>query len=182
MVVVMNTWIVTAYPSAPWKRVCSTCHSFPFLCRLPWPWLFMWHSPDVSTTAEHACPTSAPGPCSIFFSVEFELLICFCYFVCIIFITLCSLLCISFFHLKFWRKNRFHDNIKSSLNLNIWNWHVVFTIKTHLSSNRNMANLVFKLVVNNGIIAKGFPYWLSYWSRASHIGLQLRPIWLASDQ
>ena len=42
-------------------------------------------------------PTGAPGPCSEFV-VESELLICFCYFVCMIVVTLCSLLCMSVFH------------------------------------------------------------------------------------
>ena len=41
MVVIMNSWIVTMYPSAPWKLICSTCHSFPFLFRLPRTWL-LW--------------------------------------------------------------------------------------------------------------------------------------------
>ena len=28
MVIIMNSWIVTVYPSAPWEPVCSMCHSF----------------------------------------------------------------------------------------------------------------------------------------------------------
>ena len=28
MVVIMNSWIVTMCPSAPWKPICSTCHNF----------------------------------------------------------------------------------------------------------------------------------------------------------
>ena len=41
--------------------------------------------------------SNAPGPCSQFL-VESALLICFCYFVCMILVTLCSLLCMSVFH------------------------------------------------------------------------------------
>ena len=40
---------------------------------------------------------STPGPCSQFLG-ESELLIYFCYFVCIIWVNLCSLLCLSIFH------------------------------------------------------------------------------------
>ena len=56
-------------------------------------------SAGVSRKAEEACPTGAPGPCSQFL-VESELLIFFCYFVhvCIILVILCSLLCVSVFH------------------------------------------------------------------------------------
>ena len=41
----------------------------------------------VSRKADDAYPTGAPGPCSKFL-VESELLICFCYFVCMSLVTL----------------------------------------------------------------------------------------------
>ena len=43
-VVITNSWIVTVYPSTPLKLICSTCHGFLFLFRLPWIWLFMSNS------------------------------------------------------------------------------------------------------------------------------------------
>ena len=49
----------------------------------------------VSRKVEDAYPTGAPDPCSQFL-VEPQLLICFCYFVCMILVTLCCLLCICF--------------------------------------------------------------------------------------
>ena len=52
---------------------------------------------QLTAKAEDAYPTGAPGPCSQFL-VESEYLICFCYFVCIILVTLSSLLCMSLFH------------------------------------------------------------------------------------
>ena len=49
MVVIMNSWIVTMYPIAPWKLLFySTCHIFHFLFILPWIWLSMINSADVS--------------------------------------------------------------------------------------------------------------------------------------
>ena len=57
----------------------------------------MSNSAGVSRKAEDAYPTDAPGPCSQFLA-ESELLIYFCYFVCMILVTLCSLLCMSVFH------------------------------------------------------------------------------------
>ena len=67
-------------------------HSF----LLPYPVLdFLWETRLVFL--EDAYPTDAPGPCSQFL-VESELLICFCYFVCMILVALCSLLCLSVFH------------------------------------------------------------------------------------
>ena len=45
----------------------------------------------------HCNITGAPGLCSQFL-VESKLLICFCYFVCIISVTSCSLLCVSILH------------------------------------------------------------------------------------
>ena len=39
-VVIINSWIVTVYPSAPWEPTCSTYHNFPFLFRLPRTCLF----------------------------------------------------------------------------------------------------------------------------------------------
>ena len=68
-----------------------------FLFFFVYPGLFMINSAGISTKAEDDYPTGAPGPCSQFL-VGFELLICFFYFVCIIFVTLCSLLCESVFH------------------------------------------------------------------------------------
>ena len=41
MVVIMNSWVVVVYPSAPWEPICSPCHSFPFLFCLPRTWL-LW--------------------------------------------------------------------------------------------------------------------------------------------
>ena len=39
MVVIMNPWINTVYPSTPWKLIYFTSHSFPFHFCLPWIWL-----------------------------------------------------------------------------------------------------------------------------------------------
>ena len=58
---------------------------------------FMRNSADFSRKGEKAYPNGAPGPCSRFL-VESELLIHFCYFVCIILFTLCSFLRSSVFH------------------------------------------------------------------------------------
>ena len=62
---------------------------FAFLC-----------SAGVSRFAEYVYPTGAPGPCSQLL-VESKLFICMCYFVCMILVTvtLCSLLCMSNFHI-----------------------------------------------------------------------------------
>ena len=57
----------------------------------------MNNSVDVSGKAEYAYPTGALGPCSQFL-MKSELLIYFCYFVCIIYVTLYSLLCLSVSH------------------------------------------------------------------------------------
>ena len=54
-----------------------------------------WRMTNVK--CKNAYPTGAPGPCSRFL-VESELFICFCYFVCIILITLWTLLYMSVFH------------------------------------------------------------------------------------
>lgn len=35
MIVIINSWIVTVCPSAPRERICSPCHSFPFLFWIP---------------------------------------------------------------------------------------------------------------------------------------------------
>ena len=90
----MNSWIVAVYPSAPFKLIFSTRHSFPSLFRLAHTWFFMSNSADVSTKAEDAYPTGAPCPCSqvVFTGVRVPHS-CFCYFVCMIIFTLCSLLC-----------------------------------------------------------------------------------------
>ena len=52
VVVIVQLWFITMFPSAPWKLICSMCHSFLFLFRLPWTSVFMSNS------------TGAPGPCS----------------------------------------------------------------------------------------------------------------------
>ena len=57
----------------------------------------MGNSVGVSRKAEDAYTTGAHDPCSQFL-VEPELLSYFCYFVCVILITLCFLLCLSVFH------------------------------------------------------------------------------------
>ena len=81
MLVTMNSWIVTVYPFASWKLICSTYHSFPFFFRLPWTWIFMSNPVGVSRKAEDAYPIDALGPCSKIL-VEFELFIYFCNFEC----------------------------------------------------------------------------------------------------
>ena len=77
----------------------STCHSLPVLFRLPRTWLFMNNSLGVSRKAEDSYSTRTPGPC-FQFSVESELHIWFCYFVYMILVTLCSVLCMSVFHVR----------------------------------------------------------------------------------
>ena len=47
VVAIMNSWIVTMYQSALWKLICASCHSFPFLFRLPRTWI-MSNSAGVS--------------------------------------------------------------------------------------------------------------------------------------
>ena len=93
MVAIMNSWIVTVYPSTLWKLICSTCQfSFP-LSATP-DWTFLWATRWVfSRRAEDACPADAPGPCSQFL----VFLICICYLVCMILVTICSLLRVSVF-------------------------------------------------------------------------------------
>ena len=66
MDVIMNSWIVMVYLSAPWKLICSTCHSLPFLFCLPWNILFIRNSAGVPRKAEVAYPIGADGPCSKF--------------------------------------------------------------------------------------------------------------------
>ena len=73
----MNSWIVTVYPSSPREPICSTCHSFLFLFRLPQTCLFSVIR-RMFLEKKDAYPTSAPGPCSQIL-VEFELLIYFCF-------------------------------------------------------------------------------------------------------
>ena len=68
------------------KLIFSTCHSFPFLFRQPWTWLFMSSSVGVSRKAEDTNPTGERGPCFQFL-VKSELLICFCCSVCMIFLS-----------------------------------------------------------------------------------------------
>ena len=64
MVVIMNSWIVTLYPSAPLKKlVCLRCHSFYFLLCLPRTCLFVSNSTGASRKAEDAYSTRAPGLC-----------------------------------------------------------------------------------------------------------------------
>ena len=62
---------------------------------------FLWTNRQVflekQQRAEDACLTGAPGPCSQFL-VKSELIIYFCYFVCIILVTLCTLLCLFVFN------------------------------------------------------------------------------------
>ena len=59
----------------------------------------MSNSIGVSSKAEDAYPTDTPGPRSQVL-VESELLIYFCYIVCIVLVTLCSLLCLSVFFMS----------------------------------------------------------------------------------
>lgn len=76
MFVIMNSLIVTVYPSAPWIPICSPCHIFLFLFRY----------------------TRLDGyPCSQFL-VEFDLLICFYFSVHVSLMISCSLQCVSVFH------------------------------------------------------------------------------------
>ena len=101
MTVIMHSWIVTVYPCAPWKLICSTYHSFPLLFRLPWNWHFMSISADASRTAEDAYPNGTPGPC-IQFLVESGLPIWFCCFVRIsLVIFLFFVVCVGFLCLVF---------------------------------------------------------------------------------
>ena len=73
----MNWWIVTVYPSALWKLICSTCHGFHVLFRLPRTSFFMSNSVGDSRKAQDAYSIVVPCPCSQFL-VESELLIYFC--------------------------------------------------------------------------------------------------------
>ena len=66
---------------------------------LPRTWLFMSNSAGVSRKAEDTYTTGAPGPFSQFL-VESELLICFCYFVWMILVTVCFLLRMSVFNVR----------------------------------------------------------------------------------
>ena len=85
MVVILNSWIVTVYPFAPWKMTCSMCHSFSFLFLLHRTWRFMSNSTGVSRKAEDAYSTRAPGLCSQFLveSVFFVVYVCFPCLVCV---------------------------------------------------------------------------------------------------
>ena len=58
MVVIMNSWIVTVYPSAPWEPTCSMCHRLE---------ISMVNSTYVSRKADDAYAVGAPDPCSQFF-------------------------------------------------------------------------------------------------------------------
>ena len=87
---------VTVYPSAPWKLICSMCHSSSFIYRgLD----FLWTTQQVFPGKQRSAnPTGAPGPCSQLF--ELELLIYFCTLYvqqCINLVNLCSLLCFVWF-------------------------------------------------------------------------------------
>ena len=72
-------------------------HVIIFLSSFFYSGLFMSNSADVSWEAEDAYPIDASGPCSQFWVVS-ELLIYLCYFVCVILVTLCSMLCLSVYH------------------------------------------------------------------------------------
>ena len=74
----------------------SFCFNCNFLSSFVYPGLFMSNSACVSRKAVESYPTGASGPCSQFL-VKSESLIYFCYFVCIILVTLCSLLWLSVF-------------------------------------------------------------------------------------
>ena len=80
MVLIMNSWIVTVYSSAPWKLICSTCHSF-FSFDYPGLDFFISNSASITRKAEDAYPTGTPCPCTKFL-VEPVLLLYFCYFLC----------------------------------------------------------------------------------------------------
>ena len=71
MVVIMNLLIVTVHPAARWEPIYSTCHSLPFLFRLPWTWLFMNKWAAFSRKSRGS--TDAPG-------AHLLLLFCTCYF------------------------------------------------------------------------------------------------------
>ena len=93
MVVIMNSWIFVVFPSAPWKPICSTCHSFPILFRLPRTWLFMSNSVGVSKSRRrlpYRCMHLVHAP-------SFQVAHLLCFFVRIIFIILCPLQCESVF-------------------------------------------------------------------------------------
>ena len=53
MVVIMNSWIITVYQFATWAstNLFSVYNNFPLLFRLPWTWLFMSNSTNVSRKA-----------------------------------------------------------------------------------------------------------------------------------
>ena len=75
-IVVMNLWIVTVYPSAPWKLICTTWHSFPFIFRLPaLDVLRATRCVFLEMQRTHILPVS-PSPSSLFL-VESELLFYF---------------------------------------------------------------------------------------------------------
>ena len=65
-IVVSLTYPWFNFSSAPWESICSSCHNFPFLFRLPCTWLCMNSSVDVSRKTEVAYSTSASGPYSQF--------------------------------------------------------------------------------------------------------------------
>ena len=64
MVVIINSWIVTVCQSATWTLICSTCHNFPLLFRLPRTWL-LWATQRVfvekrRTLTQPVHPVHAP--------------------------------------------------------------------------------------------------------------------------
>ena len=74
-------------------QICSSCYSFPFLFRLPWTWLFMSNSVGASRTAEDTLLAHLVHAPSFYWSLN-----CSFTFVCIIWVTLCSWLWLSVFH------------------------------------------------------------------------------------
>ena len=110
MVVSMNTWIVTVYPSAPLKLICSMCHSCAFLFRVPRTWLFMSNTDKQRTLTllvllDHGLSFWWSLSCS-FISVALCVLIqLFCLFCCICLFSscgLCSWITFFWFPLESW--------------------------------------------------------------------------------
>ena len=84
---IMNSWIVTLYPSTPWKPICSAFLNFPSLFHLTRTRLFMSSSVDVSRKAElgrllYWCTRSMLPVWFSFTFVALNVLFCLFYVLC----------------------------------------------------------------------------------------------------
>ena len=93
----MNSLIVMVYLFAPWKLIYWSCQC-SFLPSTTTNLTFLWATQRVFLEKQRTLSLQVHLVHAPSVLVESELLICFCYFVCIDLVTSCSLFCVSVFH------------------------------------------------------------------------------------